>query len=166
LNVENALLGDVQDVENGILLLRKNVSVKKKMSKLVHMSKYPGYEEVEEVLDQALKQTAEGKGKERHGRNSLPFIEQPIMEIQRRCGPGFTLGQASKKIDEAYGMFLKQAYMQAIRELLGAIIYIAAAVVFINEQTDNINVDPELKERTTNMFSFKRITQTIQELLS
>ena len=84
------------------------------------------------VLDAAYDQAANGKGKERHA-NSKPFTEQPIMEIARMVGPGYQLGQAMKKAQEAGGMIQRGQPDRARAELLGAINYLAACVLLIEE---------------------------------
>jgi len=88
----------------------------------------PGYERLRATLEAAYDQAARGKGAVRHG-NSLPFHEQPMQTIARQVGPGFILGQAMKKIGESAGLD-KDA---AIRELLGAIVYCAGAVIFLTD---------------------------------
>lgn len=89
----------------------------------------PGYQDLIRALDQALDQAAAGKGRERHA-NGLPFKDQPIMTLQRRYGTGYALGQAEKKMDEATRMKSEQA----IHELRGAIIFLAAAILHIEEK--------------------------------
>jgi hypothetical protein len=64
----------------------------------------------------------------RHG-NGLSFMDQPALTITRAVGLGFPLGQAMKKIQESQRMDTDAAK----RELLGAINYLAAAVLFLNE---------------------------------
>lgn len=85
----------------------------------------PGYESLAEVLYRAFGQAADGKGAQRHG-NGLPFDQQPMQSLQRSFGPGFALGQAAKKIEESQGLPLAAA----VHEMLGAINYIAGAVIF------------------------------------
>ena len=80
------------------------------------------YKSLSEALHAAYHQSAHGKGDERHS-TGQSFDEQPIMSITQVHGVGFPLGQASKKIDEAARMD-KEA---ARTELLGAIVYLAAA---------------------------------------
>ena len=84
------------------------------------------------VLDAAYDQAANGKGKERHA-NAKPFTAQPIMEIARMVGPGYQLGQAMKKAQEAGGMIQRGQPDRAKAELLGAINYLAACVLLIEE---------------------------------
>lgn len=90
-----------------------------------------GYTELASVLQAAFNQAAYGKGVERHA-NSKPFVEQPILKLCQMYGAGFAFGQAGKKMEEAQRMD-KDA---AVRELLGAIVYIAAATIHI-EQGDS-----------------------------
>lgn len=93
----------------------------------------PGYETLAAVLQAAYDQAATGKGKERHA-NDLPFHEQPMQQIARRRGIGFVLGQADKKSEEAQGL-LERGDLEAFRrEILGAINYLAGAVVFAESQ--------------------------------
>lgn len=89
----------------------------------------PDYASLRAILDRAFEQAASGKGAERHGQ-SLPFEEQPMQLIQQLVGPGFALGQAIKKVQESTRMD-KDA---AVRELLGAIVYVAGAVIFLEAQ--------------------------------
>lgn len=92
----------------------------------------PGYNSLFDVLIDALDQAAEGKGKERHVSGDEPFEQQPICEITRRTGLGFPTGQAVKKIYEA----LRMPPDRAVAELLGAINYIAAAVIVRRENAE------------------------------
>lgn len=85
------------------------------------------------ILQEAYDQAASGKGRERHA-NDRAFIDQPILEIGRMCGPGFDTGQSIKKQQEAMGMLSRGEDDAAIRELLGAINYAAAAVILIRER--------------------------------
>ena len=90
------------------------------------------YAPLRRVLDAAYDQAANGKGKERHA-NNKPFTDQPIMEIARMVGPGYQLGQAMKKAQEAGGMIQRGQPDRARAELLGAINYLAACVLLIEE---------------------------------
>ena len=80
------------------------------------------YSDLEEALDAALEQATSGKGSARHS-TGQDFLDQPIMTITRTHGVGFPMGQASKKIQEASRMHPDDAR----HELLGAIVYLAAA---------------------------------------
>ena len=84
------------------------------------------------TLHDAWEQAANGKGKERHQKEDEPFEDQPICMFARRVGLGYPLGQTMKKIDEAARMEPEAA----VRELLGAINYLAAAVIVIREQME------------------------------
>jgi hypothetical protein len=88
----------------------------------------PEYSDLFEVLRDALEEAQEGKGAVRHG-NGLPFTEQPALTITRAVGRGFPLGQAMKKIQESQRMDDDAAK----RELLGAINYLAAAILSFDE---------------------------------
>lgn len=83
-----------------------------------------GYEQLAAVLQDAYDQAAKGKGAARHG-TSKPFHEQPMQDLIRLYGPGFALGQAGKKMQESQRMDRDAAE----RELLGAIVYIAGAII-------------------------------------
>ena len=89
----------------------------------------PGYEMLADVLGRAFSQASNGKGAERHS-SGEPFEEQPICAINRLHGSiDGALFQAAKKGHEARRL-PKGA---AIRELLGAINYLAACVILIEE---------------------------------
>lgn len=92
-----------------------------------------GYEPLAAVLQEALRQASAGKGKERHARGDTPFDRQPIMEIGRQMGVGGPLFQVAKKAQEARGMIQRGEPERAVAELLGAINYLAAAVLLIRE---------------------------------
>ena len=92
-----------------------------------------GYESLSDVLDRAFVQAAVTKGAERHA-NSRPFDDQPMQHIARRRGVGFILGQADKKSEEAQGMLSRGEREKAVHELLGAIVYLAGAVIHIEKE--------------------------------
>jgi len=85
------------------------------------------------VLDAAYSQAAYGKGKARHA-NGKPFINQPILALTRIYGLGYPMGQVSKKLEEAMGMLERGEFDAAMRECLGAIVYSAAACLYIEEK--------------------------------
>lgn len=89
-----------------------------------------GYEALAKVLQRAYDQSARGKGRERHA-TGLPFHEQPIVRGAKDYGPGGPLFQVGKKSREAFGMLQRAERDAAVHELLGAIVYAAAAVVAI-----------------------------------
>lgn len=88
-----------------------------------------GYENLKITLDRAYSQAAYGKGHERHA-NGEPFDAQVIMDMARRFGVGSLLGQAFKKSEESQRLPTDRA----VNELLGAIVYLAAAVIHIERE--------------------------------
>ena len=88
------------------------------------------YVKLADVLNKAYLQAAEGKGKERHA-NENNFEDQPIITISKLLnsndGPLF---QAMKKIQESKRLERDRA----INELLGAINYIAAAIIYLEQE--------------------------------
>lgn len=92
----------------------------------------PGYEKLRNVLERAYDQAAVTKGAERHA-NDRPFHEQPMQTIADRRGIGFILGQVDKKTEEGQGMIDRGENEAAVRELLGAIVYLAGAVIFLEK---------------------------------
>lgn len=83
-----------------------------------------GYDELRTALHDALTQASQGKGEERHG-HGRTFLEQPIFRHIKAHGVGFATGQAAKKLEEAHGLNADRAKS----ELLGAIVYTAAAYI-------------------------------------
>jgi len=94
----------------------------------------PGYEPLARILALAYDQSAKGKGKERHA-NARPFEKQPIMEIGRMLGSvcDGEMYQIIKKVQEASNMVARGNAPAAKAELLGAIVYSAAAYLLIEE---------------------------------
>lgn len=85
------------------------------------------YKSLSDVLERAYQQAAHGKGRERHAQDQ-PFDKQPMQTISQLVGSSDGLRyQAIKKIQEA-GRMDKDA---AIRELLGAINYIAGTIIYM-----------------------------------
>ena len=91
------------------------------------------YDDLTHILFAALEQAEHGKGKERHA-GDRDFVDQPIMTIGRRYGIGFNLGQAEKKMQEADGMLKRGEPAAFERELLGAVVYLASAVMLVRER--------------------------------
>jgi hypothetical protein len=87
-----------------------------------------GYMALRTVLDDAFSQAAHGKGKERHARPDERFVDQLIIEGAKRFGIGALLFQAYKKSEESQRL----EYHRARAELLGAIVYLAAAVITLD----------------------------------
>jgi hypothetical protein len=83
-----------------------------------------------DVLQRAFQQAASGKGAERHGQD-LPFDKQPMQTISQLVGSQDGLiYQAMKKAQESQRMPVDRA----VRELLGAINYLAGAVIELDRQ--------------------------------
>ena len=93
------------------------------------LTRVAGYEALESVLARAYEQAASGKGAERHAQ-AQPFDEQPMQKLIALYGPGFALGQAGKKSQEA----MRMDTPAAVRELLGAINYLAGAVIYLENR--------------------------------
>lgn len=86
------------------------------------------YISLQAVLDRAFEQAAYGKGAERHAQ-SKPFEEQPMQKLIELYGTGFALGQAGKKMQESQRMEVDAA----VRELYGAINYIAGTIIHLEK---------------------------------
>ena len=86
------------------------------------------------VLREAVDQVVRGKGDERHG-DGKPLYDQPWNSIATAVGEGFLIGQAMKKASEAGSMMRRGLFtgVQYERELLGAINYLAFAVMHKRE---------------------------------
>ena len=93
---------------------------------------------LQEVLDAALQQVVSGKGMERHGGEDL--LTQPWRWISDAAGEGFLMGQALKKTQEATRMPADRFE----REVLGAIAYLAFAVLKRRLDSSNPIVLPEV----------------------
>lgn len=102
----------------------------------------PGYESLARVLARAFDQAAAGKGKERHA-NALPFDQQPMQTIAAAHGVGFLTGQAAKKSQEALGL----PHDRKVAELLGAINYLAGAVIFLEAHRMPETVEEFVREQ-------------------
>ena len=88
------------------------------------------YGRLKEVLARAFKQAATGKGAARHGQG-LPFEQQPMQTISRSLGSNVgLLYQAAKKAQES----LRLDREHAVFELLGAINYLAGAIIFLEDR--------------------------------
>lgn len=102
------------------------------------------YDTLKTVLRSAYEQAASGKGKERHAyEDEEPFEKQPICEISARLGSiDGVLFQAVKKIYECKRLPTDRA----INELLGAINYIAAAVILLEKEDLGSDTQEEEQE--------------------
>ena len=88
------------------------------------------YGRLKEVLARAFNQAATGKGAARHGQD-LPFEQQPMQTLSRSLGSNVgLLYQAAKKAQES----LRLDREHAVFELLGAINYLAGAVIFLEDR--------------------------------
>ncbi len=98
----------------------------------------PGYERLAAILDEALSQAQSGKGSDRHACGE-PFHDQQIVQLGEWMGrtTHFAIGQACKKSIESTR--LESEPFRARAELLGAINYLAAAVLVIDRR------DPEAR---------------------
>jgi len=84
------------------------------------------YKNLRSILDDAFDQAAKGKGKERHSRGQS-FDEQPMQRISDLLGTANgLLFQAIKKAQES----VRLPDVEAEKELLGAINYIAGAILY------------------------------------
>lgn len=84
------------------------------------------YQPLHDVLMRALADAFAGKGRTRHALPNEPLHEQPIIRLGEWMGSThFAVGQACKKAIESTRLDRDAA----VRELLGAINYLAAAVI-------------------------------------
>lgn len=103
------------------------------------MLQVKGYELLDDVLARAYRQASQGKGAERHAQGA-PFDEQPMQRLCELYGVGFALGQAAKKTQESQRL----PHERAVAELLGAINYIAGAVIYLERmQRDTALLVPD-----------------------
>lgn len=95
-----------------------------------------GYDSLADVLQRAFQQASAGKGRERHA-TELPFDQQPMQTLASLYGVGFLLGQAAKKAQESQRL----PSGRDVAELLGAINYLAGAVIHLerSRQASNDN---------------------------
>lgn len=92
------------------------------------------YSTLARILQEAYLQASCGKGKERHATQN-GFEDQPICVIQRLTGSNhFALGQAIKKAQES----TRLPHSAAKMELLGAIVYLAAAYLYLEEEEEGM----------------------------
>lgn len=111
-----------------------------------------GYEALAAILQEAIDQAANGKGKERHQQNDRPFLRQPICEIPRMVGPAGSAYQVMKKTQEA----MRLPPERAVVELLGAINYAAATIIVIRENA-LADFNHRLDKITTDMIYTKPV---------
>jgi len=97
---------------------------------------YEGYQPLMRVLEQALDRAQLGKGRQRHA-DGAPFDQQLICWIPRRLGVGFNLGQVIKKVLEVKRVDSLEA---KVAELLDCIVYLAAAIIVLEEENGENNL--------------------------
>lgn len=92
----------------------------------------PGYEKLEHELLAAYMQSSSGKGHERHNMGGdIPFHKQRMQTISELIGSVKGMEyQAIKKITEGLGLSTHEAQ---VKELHGAIVYIAGMITFLKE---------------------------------
>ena len=88
---------------------------------------------LESVFTAAIEQAVNGKGT-RHGGGLTPFMEQPWTHYYDMHGRGFLTGQAAKKLEEAASLRHGPEFES---EAIGAIIYLAMAILKEREKTIN-----------------------------
>lgn len=130
------------------------------MSALERQEKVSGYECLAAVLADAYDQAAIGKGAQRHA-DGTAFDEQPMQQLIDLYGPGFALGQAAKKAQESQRMKPDAAR----RELLGAIVYLAGAIVSLDKKHGQLELSPELIEACNDNDLPKREPRPTSELV-
>ena len=89
------------------------------------------YASLRKVLEEAVQQASAGKGKERHATEGERFEDQQIVQEGRWIGTNHgQIFQARKKAMESTRLPKERARA----ELLGAIVYLAAAVIILDEK--------------------------------
>jgi hypothetical protein len=96
------------------------------------------------TLQKAYDQSTNGKGRIRHNPKDLPFAEQKIMQLTRMLGVGGPIYQVCKKSTEASNLADKGLIDMAKSEMLGAIVYAAAAYVYLDELQDELMEDSNI----------------------
>ncbi len=124
--IENETLASRAAMKEGLILIKNR---RKQMN--------DDFAKLEAVYRSAVEQASCGKGAERHG-NGKPFHEQPICEGCREFGIGAALFQAWKKTAETMRLLvMPNGKQRALREMYGAMNYLAAACVVLEEKKDN-----------------------------
>ena len=95
------------------------------------------YDKLADVLNRALLQASQGKGRDRHAVDGVPFEEQPMATINRQLGSvhGFVF-QAHKKSLEA----MRLPAGRDVAELLGAVNYLCGAVIALESWAKKVEV--------------------------
>ena len=94
----------------------------------------PAYKRLRVVLDRAYDQASRGKGRERHA-NGEPFEDQLIVKLGQFLGHSTdgNVFQACKKAIESKRL----PRDRAVAELLGAINYLAGAVIILEDRPES-----------------------------
>ncbi|WP_445362063.1 hypothetical protein ACJJIQ_00085 (plasmid) [Microbulbifer sp. ANSA003] len=96
----------------------------------------PNYQRLADVLERAHNQASKGKGEERHA-NGERFEDQPMQIISGLLDTdGGMAFQAIKKIQEARRLPTRE---RRVRELLGAINYVAGMIIFEEDRKPDLN---------------------------
>jgi len=98
----------------------------------------PEYASLYGVLMQAFKQAQDLKGRVRHAVDGENFEDQNICSITRQVGLGFPLGQAMKKTVESQRL----GGERGVQELLGAAVYLCAAIIVMREKMETFQFCP------------------------
>lgn len=93
---------------------------------------------LQEVFSDAVAQAVSGKGEQKHGLGK-GFYDQQWVDVTKRHGLGFLTGQAVKKINEAVTIPSMEMWE---REMLGALNYIAMAVIFKRIENEHATRPP------------------------
>jgi hypothetical protein len=119
------------------------------------------YGELFRVLHGAYTQASDGKGRARHAELNEPFEEQKICEITRRLRGNVAAGALFPAVKKCYesGRLPKD---RAIAELQGAINYIAAAIIVMEEQPE-LKFEPPIYGPSPLAEIFKSITDNISK---
>jgi len=132
----------------------KGTTMDTEITDVLNTEDVAGYEDLKRVLLLAYDQSARGKGKDRHARKR-PFNLQPITIIPELLGSYEGLGglvyQVIKKSQESVGMASRDRTEAAKAELLGAIVYAAAAYLHIErfeESPDEESAEVVKKTKT------------------
>lgn len=91
------------------------------------------YKKLRKVLEQAVHQASHGKGSNRHALPGEPWEDQQICEITRRLSKSPVAGPLFQAVKKCYESS-RLPKDRAIAELYGAINYITAAVIVLEEQ--------------------------------
>jgi len=98
------------------------------------MEQNKNYAVLRNVLNRAYEQASEGKGAERHA-NGKPFEDQPMQTLSQTLDTEAGLiFQACKKAAEGLKYKGDNAKERAIKEYLGAINYLAGAVIYLENK--------------------------------